>query len=170
MSLYNKIKIKILSYLFRLVRDTSPCTSTHTHTHTHTYIYIYIYIYKDTFCLYDFIKILWNFFSLSLFIYIYIYIYMSVFVCVCVCVCVWLGSSLSFKHVWLSNIATLSLYNFKILSSFLISVLVSGWNWRMNLPKLSWMLSDLSLAIHPPIPTWNQDTYQETWKDLNKII
>ena len=24
--------------------------------------------------------------------------------------------------------------------------------------------------IHPPIPTWNQDTYQEAWKDLNKII
>ena len=24
--------------------------------------------------------------------------------------------------------------------------------------------------IHIPIPTWNQDTYQETWKDLNKII
>ena len=24
--------------------------------------------------------------------------------------------------------------------------------------------------IHPVIPTLNQDTYQETWKDLNKII
>ena len=24
--------------------------------------------------------------------------------------------------------------------------------------------------IHPPISTWNYDTYQETWKDLNKII
>ena len=24
--------------------------------------------------------------------------------------------------------------------------------------------------IHTPIPTYNQDTYQETWKDLNKII
>ena len=24
--------------------------------------------------------------------------------------------------------------------------------------------------VNPPIPTWNQDTYQETWKDLNKII
>ena len=24
--------------------------------------------------------------------------------------------------------------------------------------------------IHPPIPNWNQNTYQETWKDLNKII
>ena len=27
-----------------------------------------------------------------------------------------------------------------------------------------------TLKIHPPIPTWNQDTYQETWKDLNKIV
>ena len=25
-------------------------------------------------------------------------------------------------------------------------------------------------SIHPPFPTWNPDTYQETWKDLNKII
>ena len=24
--------------------------------------------------------------------------------------------------------------------------------------------------IYPPIPTWNQDTYQETWKDIDKII
>ena len=24
--------------------------------------------------------------------------------------------------------------------------------------------------IYPPTPTWSQDTYQETWKDLNKII
>ena len=24
--------------------------------------------------------------------------------------------------------------------------------------------------IHPPIPIWNQDAYQETWKDLPKII
>ena len=21
--------------------------------------------------------------------------------------------------------------------------------------------------IHPSIPTWNEDTYQESWKDLN---
>ena len=32
----------------------------------------------------------------------------------------------------------------KILSSFLMSVLVSDWNWWMNLPKLSQALSDLS--------------------------
>ena len=24
--------------------------------------------------------------------------------------------------------------------------------------------------IHPPIPTWNQDTYQKTWKDINTIL
>ena len=24
--------------------------------------------------------------------------------------------------------------------------------------------------IPPPIPTWNQDTYQETWKDPDKIL
>ena len=42
-------------------------------------------------------------------------------------------------------IDTFCLYNFiKILSSFLISILVSGWNWWMNLPKLSQALSDLS--------------------------
>ena len=44
----------------------------------------------------------------------------------CVCVCN------------LNNKDTFCLCNFiKILSSFLISVLVSGWNWGMNLPKLS---------------------------------
>ena len=32
----------------------------------------------------------------------------------------------------------------KILLSFLISVLVSDWNWWMNFPKLSWALSDPS--------------------------
>ena len=26
------------------------------------------------------------------------------------------------------------------------------------------------LSIYPPIPTWNQDAYQETWKSLIKII
>ena len=24
--------------------------------------------------------------------------------------------------------------------------------------------------IYPPIPAWNQDIYQETWKALNRII
>ena len=27
---------------------------------------------------------------------------------------------------------------------------------------------DFSKFTTPPIPTWNQDTYQETWKDLNE--
>ena len=48
---------------------------------------------------------------------------------------IYVVSSLSFKHVWLGNKDTFCLYNFiKIFSSFLISVLVSGWNWWMNLP------------------------------------
>ena len=47
----------------------------------------------------------------------------------CVCVCVWLGSRHSFKHVSLNNKDKFCLYNlFKILSSFLVSVLVSGRN------------------------------------------
>ena len=75
--------------------------------------------------------------SLYTYIYIYIHIYM--------CVCVWLGSSLSFKHVWLNNKDTFCQYNFiETLSSFFISVLVSDWNWWMNLSKLSQALSDLS--------------------------
>ena len=41
-------------------------------------------------------------------------------------------------------IKTVCLYNLiKILSNY-ISVLVSGWNWWMNLPKLSRALKDLS--------------------------
>ena len=60
----------------------------------------------------------------------YIYIYIYIYVCVCVCVCVVVHLS-TFD---LNNKDTFCLYNLnKILSSFLISVLVSGWNWRMNL-------------------------------------
>ena len=63
----------------------------------------------------------------------------------CVCVCVWLGSSHSFKHVSLNDKDKFCLNDsFKSLSSFLISVLVSGWNWLMNFPKLSRALSDTS--------------------------
>ena len=49
-----------------------------------------------------------------------------------------LGSSLSFKYVWLNNKDTFCLYNFiKILSEFPDKCLVlSGWNWWMNLPKI----------------------------------
>ena len=58
--------------------------------------------------------------------YIYIYIY----------ACVKLGCSLSFKQVWLNNKDSFCLYNFiTIISSFLISVLVSGWNWWMSFGK-----------------------------------
>ena len=67
--------------------------NTHTQTHTHSYIYIYIYIWlnnKDTFCLYNLIK---------------------------------------------------------IISIFLISVLISVWNWWMNLPTLSRTRPDTSKAI-----------------------
>ena len=47
--------------------------------------------------------------------------------------------------VGLNNKDTFCLYNLiKILSSFPVSVLASGWNWCMNLPKLSRSLSDLS--------------------------
>ena len=76
----------------------------------------------------------------------YIYIYIHIYI-----------------YVWIYNPEILCLCNsIKILSSFLISTLVSGFNSWMNLPKLS-------RTLYPPIPTWNQDTYQETWKDLDKI-
>ena len=29
---------------------------------------------------------------------------------------------------------------------------------------------DIFGKFNPPIPTWNQEIYQETWKDPNKII
>ena len=66
-----------------------------------------------------------------IYIYIYIYnIYIYMCVCVCVCVCVWLSSRRSLKHVSLNSKNKFYLYNlFKILSSFLISALVSSWNW-----------------------------------------
>ena len=55
------------------------------------------------------------------------------------------SSGQSFKHIGLDNKDTFCLYNFiKILSRFLTRVLVLGWNYEMNLPKLSWAFSDLS--------------------------
>ena len=52
------------------------------------------------------------------------------YVCVCVCVCVWLGSSPSFKDASLNSKDIFCLYSLiRILLSFLIIVLVSGWNW-----------------------------------------
>ena len=78
--------------------------------------------YKNTFCLYNFIKILLSFLvsvtHTHTHTHTYIYIYI---ICVCVCVCVWLSSRRSFKHVWLNNKDTFCLYNFiKIPSGFLI--------------------------------------------------
>ena len=41
-------------------------------------------------------------------------------------------------HIQLNNKDTFYPYNFiRIFSSFQISALVLGWNWWMNLPKLS---------------------------------
>ena len=72
----------------------------------------------------------------DIYIYIYVCVCVCVCVCACVCVCVWFGSNLSFKHVWLDNKDTFCLYILiKIISNILISVLVSDWNWWMNLPK-----------------------------------
>ena len=64
------------------------------------------------------------------------------------------GSSLSFEHVWLNNKDTFCQYNFiKVCLCFLISVLVTGWNWWMNLPKLSQALSDnFGRFIHQFLP------------------
>ena len=65
----------------------------------------------------------------SLETYLMILVYVFVCVCVCVCVCPHIGSSRSFKHVLSNDYDKLCLYNlFKILSCFLISVLVSDWN------------------------------------------
>ena len=56
--------------------------------------------------------------------------YTYIYTCVCVCVCEKLGSSLSFKHVWLNNKDTFYLHNFiRILSCFL----ALGSSWKMNL-------------------------------------
>ena len=98
-----------------------PLNKEKNEAHTHTYI-----------CVGEFFGWLVGFYGISTFaVYlmpipanIYIYIY------VCVCVCVWLGCNCSFKHVSINNKDTFCLLNlFKIISSFLISVLVSGWNW-----------------------------------------
>ena len=105
------------------------------------FMYIYIYIWSSIDRLFRCITTLQVFFKycifLDTFLFPYIYIY--------VCVCVWLSSSLSFKRIWLNNKVTFFPYNFKnILSRFLIIVLDSGWNWLMNLGKLSRALSDHS--------------------------
>ena len=100
------------------------------------YIYIYIYLYIQL-LLFTYIRLT----SLSLFIYIYIYIYIYnvyiyiyiyIYIYTYLCVCVGgLSSSRSFKHVSLNNKGKFCLYNlFMILTSFQLSILVSGWNWK----------------------------------------
>ena len=97
------------------------------------------------------------------YIYIYIYIYMCVCVCVCVCVC------LSFKHVWLNNKDTFLSINFiKIVSSFLISVLVLGWNWEMNLSKLSQAFYKKKHSLHEQ--TTLHDSIWKVRKPFSKIF
>ena len=87
-------------------------------------------------------KVTYNLFAHKLYthththIYIYIYTYL----------CVWCSWAAVF-HLTMFNkiIDTFCLYNLiKILSSFLISVLVSGWYWWMNLSKLPRTLLELS--------------------------
>ena len=85
-------------------------------------------------------KNVWKLIECTTHVYIYIYIYIYIYVCVCVCVCVcgWVA----FFHlsiVQLDHIVAFCLYNFiKIISSFLISVLViGGWIYR-NCPTRFW--------------------------------
>ena len=53
-----------------------------------------------------------------------------------------LGSCRSLKHVSLNKNKFCPYNLMKILLSFLINVLDSGWNWWMNLPKLSLICCD----------------------------
>ena len=41
------------------------------------------------------------------------------------------------------------------------------WWWPVKGPKI---LRTILIKKFLPIPTQTQDTYQETWKDLNKMI
>ena len=67
---------------------------------------------------------------LHIYVYIFTRLYIYVCVCVVVCVCVSLGNSRSFKYFSLNNKDKCCLYDlFRIPSCFLISVLVSDWNW-----------------------------------------
>ena len=78
--------------------------------------------------------------------------YVCVRVCVCVCVCrfVWgcrcVCVCVSVCMCSQEVVVQLSMFDnsMKIISSFLISVLVSGWKWWINLPKMSRALSNPS--------------------------
>ena len=62
-------------------------------------------------------------------------------------------------------IDTCCLYNLiKIFSSLHISALVSGWNWWMNLPKLSRELSEYSLAIIRGCLLVQSETFREVFR------
>ena len=73
----------------------------------------------------------------------------------CVCVSVLLGSSRSFKHVSLNSKS----YPFKFPDKC--------FGFRLELVDEFTKIVPSAFFFHPPIPTWNQDTYQETRKDTN---
>ena len=74
------------------------------------------------------------------FLYIYIYIYIYIY-----------------EHVSLNQENLFCLYNFI--------------EFRVEFEdEFIKALFEKFCEIHPPIPTGNQDTYQETLKDLNEII
>ena len=64
-------------------------------------------------------------------IYIYIYIYIQyIYIYIYICMYTYVHLYILYKYVSLTDKDKFCLYNlFKILLSFLISVLVSGWNW-----------------------------------------
>ena len=88
-------------------------------------------------------------------VFFYLQSFLFIYRCVCVRVGGWvkLGSSLSFKHVWLNNKDTFCLYDFmKILSNFRISLLVSGWNlFNQTCLNERLLLNYTYLKIHDPI-------------------
>ena len=91
-----------------------------------------------------------------IYIYIYIYIYMCVCVCVCVCVC------------GLAVVVHLSIFHSIIKTNFVCMIywVSSSSNKLLMMAKEGYESAwDNSGKIHLPIPTWNQETYQETWKE-----
>ena len=93
------------------------------------YIYIYIYIYNIQKHIYIGMHAPYVHVCIQCKYVCYVGVFMYTYdIClyIYVCVCVYLGSSLSFQHVWLNNKDKFCQHNFiKILSSFLISVLLS---------------------------------------------
>ena len=91
------------------------------------FIYIYIYIWicvcvRVCVCIYSYIYV-----CICVYVYVYMCAYIYIYVCVCVCVLIYIYI---YIYIWLNNKDTFCLYNFiKILSSFLISVLVGIGGW-----------------------------------------